>query len=69
MLALRVRNRSDQHWDYHFMLQLNDGTWADKHGDYLAENLGYINPSTYTWTSPNNHGNYDSDTIYFAVSY
>ena len=49
-------------YDYHFMIQLNDGKWADKPGESASRLLGYLNPTTYNW------GAYNSDVVYFAVS-
>lgn len=66
-IALRVKNGTGvytPYWDYHYMIQLSNGAWAHKRGSWPSENLGYINPSTYAWD-----GGYNSDTIYFAVSY
>lgn len=59
-VALRVANG-----DYHFLLQLSDGTWAHKLGTTSSAQLGAINPSQLTWYWGNH--NYDSPTIYFAV--
>ncbi len=60
-VALRVV-QGTTNYDYHFMIQLNDGRWADKPGSYASRNLGYLNPTTYNW------GAYNSLVAYFAVS-
>ncbi|MBR5514259.1 MAG: hypothetical protein IKV85_09810 [Ruminococcus sp.] len=67
-VALRVETSPD--YDYHYMLQLNDGSWAHKQGGrYPPQQLGFINPSTYVWSGPNSSiAKYDSDVIYFAVT-
>ena len=59
--ALRVV-QDRNYYDYHFMIQLNDGKWADKPGESASRLLGYLNPTTYDW------GTYNSDVVYFAVS-
>lgn len=46
------------------MIQLSDGSWAHKRGTTNSRNLGYINPSTAVWEI-----GYDSEVIYFAVTY
>lgn len=65
-VAIRVRtsNSGYTRWDYHFYIQLNDGSWAHKPGGLASEHLGFLNPSTSTWAN-----GYDSDVIYFAVTY
>jgi len=66
-VALRVKNGTGEYsryWDYHFMIQLSDGSWAHKRGTTNSRNLGYINPSTAVWKIW-----YDSEVIYFAVTY
>jgi len=66
-VALRVKNGTGEYsryWDYHFMIQLSDGSWAHKRGTTNSRNLGYINPSTAVWEN-----GYDSEVIYFAVTY
>lgn len=68
-VALRVEeNYYDP--DYHYMLQLDDGSWAHKQGTLgQPERLGFINPSEYTWhVHGSNTRQYDSDVIYFAVT-
>ncbi|OJU17074.1 MAG: hypothetical protein BGN88_06360 [Clostridiales bacterium 43-6] len=60
-VALRVAST-----DYHFMLQLSDGTWAHKRGQTASTQLGAINPTTLAW-SWSGGPNYNSETIYFAV--
>lgn len=57
--------------DYHFGVQRNDGTWADKPGSNPAKQDGYVNPTTADWTYDYGYGNianYDSDTICFAIT-
>ena len=64
-VALRVATNGT--YDYHYMIQLEDGSWAHKRGSTPSEYLGFINPSDYDWI--NEYINYDSNVIYFAVSY
>lgn len=64
-VALRVATNG--RYDYHYMIQLEDGSWAHKRGNTPSEYLGFINPSNYDWI--NGSINYDSNVIYFAVSY
>lgn len=70
-VALRLKDKPNLYhcWDYHFMIQLSDGSWAHKRGTGNSSYLGFINPSTAVWpgTYPNDYN--DSDVIYFAVSY
>jgi hypothetical protein len=66
-VAIRVRtlNSGYNNWDYHYMIQLDDGSWAHKQGGYESEELHYINPSsTEPWAA-----GYDSNVLYFAVTY
>ena len=62
----------------HFMTQISGGAWAEKIGKLPSENLGYINPSTYSWDYilPNETGTssknlyenfYDSSPLYMAI--
>jgi hypothetical protein len=71
-VALRVvkSGTANSIYDYHYMIQINDGTWAHKPGSGNSEHLGYINPTTYDWTYVYSSGaaRYNSDVIYFAVS-
>lgn len=70
-VALRVTTSGT--YDYHYMIQLEDGSWAHKPGSLPSEYLGFINPSTYDWSyyygSRIGWCYYNSDVIYFAVSY
>lgn len=68
-VALRVEEEYYRH-DYHYMLQLDDGSWAHKQGSIgTPTQLGFINPSEYTWYFYNSDTReYDSDVIYFAVT-
>ena len=64
--------------DYHFMIQCNDETWANKLSWANSENLGNIDPGAGAW----NYGGIDPDTgqriygdhpytdgpVYFAVT-
>lgn len=65
-VALRITTsqRIAPRFDYHFYIQLDDGSWAHKQGSQASATLGYINPSTSTWLNY-----YDSEVVYFAVSY
>ena len=74
-VAVRVVTKaSGRSYDYHFLVQTNDGRWAHKPGNKPSEMIGYINPNTYNWSY--NYGTasnpswryYDSDVLYFAVS-
>ena len=64
--AMRVTNTTSDDWDMHFWVQTSDGKWAEKPGGTPSEVIGFGNPSTMSW---NTHGiNYNSKTIYFAVT-
>ena len=66
-VAIRVRTTSSGYpnWDYHYQIQLDDGSWAHKQGGLASEKLGFVNPSrTEAWA----HG-YNSNVLYFAVTY
>ena len=55
--------------DYHVMVQNNDGTWSEKHGnagDSLQHEIGWT-PDQDTWDMNEGDGYYDSDVIYIAV--
>jgi hypothetical protein len=72
-VAVRVvTSGTDSQYDYHYMLQVNDGSWAHKPGSGNSALLGHINPTTYNWNY--NYGGsigvvkYNSNVIYFAVS-
>lgn len=64
--------------DFHFMIQLDDGSWSHKIGDLPSVHLNsVINPSEINWDAPYtdysteeyfpNH--YNSHTIYFAITH
>ena len=56
-------------WDYHFMVQTSDGSWAEKHGAggaTIYHNGG--NPNTISWDLGNTKGYYDSGIIYLAIT-
>ena len=52
--------------DYHFAVQLSDGTWADKPGKYPSR-IGALDGEARYWDAPNQKGYYDTNTIFFAV--
>lgn len=55
-------------FDFHFMRQLDDGGWAQKHGEMPSQNDGKINPSTSSnWTLPGTTQQYTSRTVYMAI--
>ena len=64
---------------WHFMVQTSDGKWADKQGFDPSRQINITNPSTYSWQCSiydwNKNRwveldeNYNSPTIYFAVTY
>lgn len=68
-VALRVEKDHYEH-DYHYMIQLDDGSWAHKPGGLgQPTRIGFINPSEYTWyVYGYDTRKYDSDVIYFAVT-
>lgn len=68
-VAVRVVDTGDD-YDYHYMLQLDDGSWAHKPGNAPSEQFGFNNPSTSVWEHyyGDLYINYNSDVIYFAVS-
>jgi hypothetical protein len=78
---MRVGNHSAVNYDYHYMLQVNNGSWADKHGNFAIQNNVpvFTNPSTFNWALPivNSSGTvtawqanyYNSATIYFASTW
>lgn len=59
--------------DFHFMLQLNNGSWAEKQSILDSDTVdGMINPSIGSWNQSSITGDYianfyDSPTVYFAV--
>ena len=52
--------------DYHFALQLSDGTWADKPGS-TASRWNKIDGTAITWDLGNIKDYYNTETVYFAV--
>ncbi len=52
--------------DYHFAVQLSDGTWADKPGN-LPSRWNKIDGTAVVWDHRIIKNYYNSDTIYFAV--
>lgn len=67
-IAMRVANYSETNFDYHFLVQLSNGGWAQKQGPLPSENLGSINPTTYNWSNGGISNYYNSSTLYFAVT-
>lgn len=69
-IAMRIRdNFFDE--DYHFMVQLNTGKWAQKHGGRASDpNELVSDPTNTNWgTSIFDLSNYyHSDTVYYAVT-
>ena len=64
----RVDSSSTVLQTYHFLVQLNSGTWAQKPGEYASNFLGWIDPdsdSTLYWDVLNNARS--KSTLYFAV--
>ena len=57
-------------YDYHLMVQTNNGGWAHKQGsENPSEFLGLINPKTQVWLI--GHAEievYSSETVFFAVT-
>ncbi len=51
-------------WDFHFMVQMNDGKWSDKAGYNPAFDRGYIDPDE----DANWKTEYTSDTYYMIVT-
>ena len=52
--------------DYHFAVQLSDGTWADKPGQ-TPSRWNKINGTAVTWDLGNIKDYYNTETVYFAV--
>lgn len=52
--------------DYHFAVQLNDGTWADKPGG-TPSRWNKIVGTDSTWDCGNIDGYYNTESVYFAV--
>jgi len=72
-IAVRVGHHNTYGYDYHFMEQLSDGSWAHKPGILYSRN-DINDPETDLWNLYNvdnvllYSGFYDSDIIYLAVS-
>lgn len=66
-IAVRMGNQQGV-YDYHFMLQCNDGAWCDKPGQTPSRYLGFIDPGRYSWDLGTYIKNfYNSKTIFIAV--
>lgn len=74
LIAIRVMSdvtrASD--WDFHAIVQLNNGQWINKHGLVKdIETLGYVNPDDTLcrgWIQPDTQKRYSSDTVYIRIS-
>jgi len=70
-IALRVSDPEGAlFWDYHFMVQTDTGGWAEKHGpggSTVYHSSG--NPTTLSWDCDPYVGFYNSDIVYFAITY
>ncbi len=69
VVAMRVR-LSGAPYDYHFAVQLSDGTWADKISSMGPSRWNEIDGTAITWDrgeAESLKNFYDSETIYFAV--
>lgn len=56
-------------YDYHFMMQISTGQWAEKHGrsgDGILHKTGE-NPNNISWDLGTFKNYYDSKIIYFAI--
>ena len=56
-------------WDYHFMVQVSDGSWAEKHGysgNSYCNPIG-LNPENISWDLWPYVGYYDSPIVYYAI--
>ncbi|MBR0159349.1 MAG: RHS repeat protein, partial [Clostridia bacterium] len=62
--------KSGGNYDYHFMVQLNDGTWSEKHGTAGSSIPHYHGetPDTLSWDLGNLIGYYNSDIRYLAIT-
>ncbi|MCL2512383.1 MAG: DNRLRE domain-containing protein, partial [Oscillospiraceae bacterium] len=71
-VAMRVGSHNllvEKTHGYHFIVQLNNGRWAEKAGDKDSKDLGAVNPDTMNWGLVLGIDRYyNSDTIYFAVT-
>ena len=54
--------------DYHFAVQLSDGTWADKPGQ-TPSRWNALDGTAISWDCGNIEGYYNKESIYFAVEY
>ena len=57
-------------YDYHFMVQLSDGTWSEKHGtggSSIQHNYGET-PDTLSWDLGNLTGYYNGGIKYLAIT-
>ncbi len=64
-IAARVPNKDG--YNYHFIYQLSDGTWAGKNDSSLSCHFGNANPSISPEMWANDAYSPDAGTIYFAV--
>ncbi len=72
-IAIRVGtnvNEKDNKYDYYFMKQNNDGTWAEKHGirgNSIKHKKGK-NPDNISWDLGKYKNYYNSNIIYMAIT-
>lgn len=52
--------------DYHFAVQLSDGSWADKPGQRPSR-WNALDGATIAWDCGNIKNYYNTETVYFAV--
>ena len=64
-IAARIPN--DDRYNYHFIYQLSDGTWAGKDLDFPSEHFGKGNPSNSPEMWNRDAYSPEAGTIYFAV--
>ena len=71
-IAVRVGTKSfngNNAYDYHFVLQLSDGSWAEKHGDNDPSKCTFGEMSDdVPWDMNDGDGYYDSKIIYLAIT-
>ena len=53
--------------DYHFAVQLSDGTWEDKQGA-CASRWNCLDGTDDTWDMYEGDGYYNTESVYFAVN-
>lgn len=67
VIAIKTSTRHYNYvYDFHFAVQLEDGTWADKPGDG-ASRWNYLDGTADTWDLEEDDGYYNTESKYIAV--